>query len=141
MRNIPRSRRWIIALLLLTASVVLVVKFLPRERTLLERATKVADVRGWWDKDTWEEDKPYAWLSSDNLLSHEGSPPLYRPFTFDTRTGARTPLTKLHPLVIQGQGFMPYRWELSPNKQWLLWCVGGVNQVFAARWDSSEYQV
>ncbi|HLK55145.1 MAG TPA: hypothetical protein VKU00_01190 [Chthonomonadaceae bacterium] len=109
---------------------------------LLERATKVADVR---------DDRSYYWLSHDELLV-KSSNSSHTPWSgnldmIDVRARTRTPLEGLTAAIMQHRTHYdydgPWSFERSPNGQYIIWICrdpadGGIHPS-TAHLDGAEY--
>jgi hypothetical protein len=136
-KPLRRIKKWLFGLLLLSAGIALMMKFIPRERNLLAQATKVANVSKWWNVTDFSLPL-YEWLSDEVLFSHPGPWLFSNTFTFDTRTGKQTPLTKLNAQIRSQQDGDVWVWELSPDRQWLLWTPQLSGKVRAVRLDGLD---
>jgi hypothetical protein len=111
----------------------------PRERRLLERARKIADVRGWWSSEPVIVD--YRWVSDTVLFTGTGEWRLESPFLYDIRSHRKTDMPRLSQLLKRDTDVGADRWELSPDGQWLLWVLDLCSDVRAARLDGSGFQI
>ena len=111
---------------------------LPSENLLLERANKVADVRGWWVDDFPTRD--IQWVSDTVLFTGTGDWRLKQPFLYNILTRRKSPLTRLSNLLEKDNDMGTNSWELSPDKQWLLWTMELYEDVRVARLDGSGFQ-
>jgi len=64
MSNVRQYKRWLVGLLLIATLTALAWILRPPERLLLERATKVADIKGW----NTDAQPFYAWLSNQEVI-------------------------------------------------------------------------
>jgi hypothetical protein len=110
-----------------------------REPLLLERATKVADVKGWWPSDN--SGSEYYWVSDTVLFTGSETWRLANPFLYDIRSRQRTPLPQLSQDLRRDSDLGTRSWTLSPDRKWLLWTMELYDDVRAARLDGSGYQV
>jgi hypothetical protein len=118
---------------------ILSTTLLPQQPLLLERASKRADVCGWWPRQ--DEFVDYRWLSDTVLLSGTGTWRLENPFLYDIATHRKTALTRLGKLLKKDNDMGTNDWELSPDGRWLLWTMELYSDVRAARLDGSGFQI
>jgi hypothetical protein len=106
---------------------------------LVQRSRPLVSVKGWWTEDTL--DRPYTWLSETSLFSHSGWWRLSKPFTYDTSTHMKTPLTKLQNLLGSDGDDETDFWELSPDRRHIAWNIECYDTVHTATLDGREYKV
>ena len=133
-------RARVFALLTLAAAicVTLTGALLPRQRSLRERATRVAPARGWSGTGTQTHGiVPYFWLSDHEVLWFRGNDPL-EAVRREIRTGRDTPFLLRTPAVIAPPKGFPL--TLSPDRRWLLWVNerGARQTAVASRVDGSR---
>ncbi|MCW3051140.1 MAG: hypothetical protein JWN14_310 [Chthonomonadales bacterium] len=109
-----------------------------REPGLLERATKVADVKAWWGPEPVVYE--YRWISDTVVFTGSGDWRLKDPFLYDIRSRQNTPLFGLRKLLEKDNDMGTQSWELSPDKKWLLWNMELFDDVHAARLDGSGFE-
>ena len=141
------------ALLIVSLSIVFgLVLWLRRERSLLDRATRIANVREWicLQHDPYRLYTTYQWISGSELLLARRTDP--KQITFYRRslaTGEETPLETLSrqfnavktvPTAEAAKQRRDYAAQLSPDGRWLMWEASTPNytQVFCAALDGSQ---
>jgi hypothetical protein len=119
------GKRPIVSVLVLASGAGLAALWLawPRERLLIDRATKAADARRW-------QHNAYFWLSDHELLLFKKRPddPI-KPVRFNLMTQQEEPVDPLYAaLKREASGLTGGRWlhmqNVSPDGKWLL-CKGG----------------
>src|SRR5579872_5397589 len=135
MRTMGRRGKQIMMMLAVMAAAGALLTQRPRERLLLEQATRVADVRDWR---ILYPNITYYWVSDHEVLFLRGSK--YTPQRFflrDLATGRETELMTLGHLFENSNGD-PADLRLSPDGRWLLWPNFG-DRLFAATLDASRH--
>jgi hypothetical protein len=112
-----------------------------QNRSLLARATKIADVTGWM-LPRLVENTPYwltyHWLTDEKVLFIEYGPGHFRFYQFDLRTRRKSYLRRFSRLFGDTHRDM----EVSPRGRWILWggSTSDQDRYFVARLDGSGFK-
>jgi hypothetical protein len=111
-----RAKRFVILALIGIVGILVYQSYL-RERLLLERATNVSDMKGWWQYWAFS----YRWLSDHEVLYLSNNSSGCQLNSYDTTTRTSTllrGLTRVHQKFGQSKD---YGFTISPDRQWMLW--------------------
>jgi len=122
-----KKSRCLLMVSVMAGVIILGVMLFPQERLLLDRATKVADVRGWdcpgvmSEQPAWQEREvigsEFRWVSESKIFfERDGKVLLY-----DISTHTEIPLTILNRRMKSENSGGTNLMELSPDGKWLLW--------------------
>jgi hypothetical protein len=137
MRKGARQWRWLVAMVSL-ASTVLLWWTIPRDRLLLEHATKIASTKGWYRQtprnrvnETGTRSYAEAYWLSDHTLLYQQSAKGHQPdggdyCLWDLKTGTEKPLPMLTRCIIRSRG-PNWPLQVSPDGQWI--CLSGAGMM------------
>jgi hypothetical protein len=105
-------------------------------RNLIERSTRLVNVKGWWPNT--RKSFPYQWINSSEIFVNRGFWVLQNPFIYDSGTGVKRPLTDLNKLVTSTSKHGVPCWTLSNDARRIVWDIPEDTTVYTARLDGSE---
>jgi hypothetical protein len=134
-----RRKYWpYVNLLLCVGLAALFIVYQRRSRvpSMLDGATRVAPVSGWWDEDD-AASGGYYWVTNDRLLTTTGRWKDADPFCYDVSARRRIPQPRLKQLLHKSTEVTDL--SLSPDRKWVVWCSEFDENIQAATLDGSRH--